>query len=365
MIHGGEIYGETVVELDFSVSLNPFGPPPALRSMLSSHPELLTRYPDQECRILREKLSEAEKLPAESYLFGAGASELINLCVRTLDPGSVLLPIPAFVSYERILRQLHTKITYYPLQERNDFALTEDFLTAFRRFCAHSGPSEALTRPRMLILCNPNNPTGRLADPGLLREIAGLCLQNEIYLLLDECFLSLCSGRNVESLKALTASNPFLLILDSFTKKFAMPGLRLGYLIGSDLSLLRQLREPQTEWSVSSLAQQAGILALSENPYPENMTELIRKEVRNLTIELSSMGFQVYRSDTLFFLFRSFLRLNLGERLLSSGILIRNCANFTGLGEDCYRIAVKEPEANRRLLREIEEITLSASSRRS
>ena len=106
MHHGGDVYGEVPVLLDLSVNLNPLGTPPEILAVLKDEAEKVSLYPDLQCRELRSRLSESEKIPADQIICGCGASELISLLIQCIHPGHVLLPVPAYTSYERAIRDI-------------------------------------------------------------------------------------------------------------------------------------------------------------------------------------------------------------------------------------------------------------------
>ncbi|MCR5486868.1 MAG: aminotransferase class I/II-fold pyridoxal phosphate-dependent enzyme [Lachnospiraceae bacterium] len=341
MHHGGDVYGEVPVLLDLSVNLNPLGTPPEILAVLKDEAEKVSLYPDLQCRELRSRLSESEKIPANQIICGCGASELISLLIQCIHPGHVLLPVPAYTSYERAIRDIGQEPVYYRLKKNNGFALTSSFLPVLKAF---SHPQD------MLILCNPNNPTGRLTDRSLLCEIASLCREKQVFLLLDECFLSLCENEET-SLKDQLEDNPYLFVLDSFTKKYAMPGLRLGMMYSSNTMILERMQSMKTEWSVSTLSQRAGIAALSlSGQYLSEAKGLIKKEKEFLTKNLVNLGFTVFPSDTCFILFYNESRPDLSSRLAEKGILIRDCRDYSGLSPGFYRIAVRSHEASLLLL---------------
>ena len=148
--------------------------------------------------------------------------------------------------------------------------------------------------------------------------------------------------------------DPNLMVLRAFTKTYAMPGLRLGFVLSSNLSLLLQMASYQPEWSVSVMAQQAGIRALQEETYLQNSLHLIAEERDFLRRGLRERGMEVFFSEANFLLF--FTDKDVAEPLLKKGILIRNCSNYRGLGRGYYRVAVKKRKENEELLRALDEV---------
>ena len=208
---------------------------------------------------------------------------------------------------------------------------------------------EALTEDLdMVFLCNPNNPTGRLVPKGLMEQIAKRCQARDITLVIDECFLPLSSGT---SMIDLLESYSNLLILRAFTKLYAMAGLRLGYLLGAAKNI-QEIEGFGAEWSVSIPAQTAGISALSLEPEWSDQTNHFILEERDWMIErLKGLGAKVYPSETNFILLSH--EVDLFEKLKEQGILVRNCANFTGLDESFIRIGLKTRKDNEKLIQKI------------
>ena len=229
----------------------------------------------------------------------------------------------------------------YSLSEKNDFAPDGGILNFLRE-----------TRPEVFFLCNPNNPTGRLADGALLKEILALCEKLGTYLFADECFLDLTDGG--ESLKPFLTRCPRLFILKAFTKSYGMAGVRLGYGLCADASLLHEMSETVPPWNVSTLAQAAGVAALGETEFLEKTRALVRAERARLAEQLAALGFRVIPSDANYLLFRAAPGLDAAMR--EQGILIRNCENYAGLRPGWYRIAVRTRAENEALIRALREV---------
>jgi len=202
-----------------------------------------------------------------------------------------------------------------------------------------------------VFLCTPNNPTGRL----LPREIADgaieYCKKNGARLFLDECFLDLAGGA---SLKSRLSEYPGLFILRAFTKTFGMAGLRLGYGLCSDKALLSRMAELTPPWDVSSAAQAAGVAAIGESSFADRARELVEAERPKLKLGLEALGLYVCPSEANYLLF--FGPEDLGAALLSRGILLRDCANFHGLGPGWYRTAVRTASESGRLITAVREV---------
>lgn len=338
--HGGDIY-DGKIELDFSANTNPFGTPESVLDAARSALARAHEYPDPYCRELVQAIAQFESVPKHSILCGNGSAELIYSFCRAVRPASAVMPAPTFSEYAEGLAQTGCKIGRYALDPNNDFDLDEGFLDYLAEF-----------RPEAVFLCNPNNPTGRVIGLSFLEEILDFCGANGARLFVDECFLDLTDDG--VSMKDLLADNSHLFILKGFTKSYGMAGLRLGYCLSSDRKLLTAMSQNGQPWNVSTPAQAAGIAALRESGFLRRTKELIRSERARLTESLEALGFRALRSSANYILFRG--EPGLDAALLARGIAIRNCENYCGLGPGWYRIAVRLPEENGRLIAAMREI---------
>ena len=338
--HGGDIYGGREIRLDFSVNTNPMGMPESVQMAIGNGGVEDTRYPDPYCRRLRAALSARYGgVAAEQILCGNGASDLILRLCACLRPRTVLTPAPTFSEYGRSAALYGGAVRTYPLRRENGFALDRGFLSALT------------TDVDLLFLCNPNNPTGRLCDPALLEGIAARCQENGTYLMVDECFIEFTHGK---SLIPLLEKYPRLLILRAFTKTYAMAGLRLGFLLGGDADLLDRIAAFGAEWSVSTVAQRAGLAALGEENWMERTRVFVAEERRWLTEQLTALALTVYPGEANYLLIR-------GERpiyqaLLERGIMVRSCVSFIGLDDKDFRIGIKTRAENEILIEALKEV---------
>ena len=328
--HGGDIYGRDI-RLDFSANLKPLGMPESVKKAAVSAVEESGRYPDPHCRELVRKLSGYEGISEENIVCGNGADDLIYRIVHALRPKRAVIARPTFSEYAKALREVGCEVTG----------------------CAPGEIEPALASGvDMLVLCNPNNPTGQLTGCEELKRICEKCRENGVIFLCDECFIDLCENSAANSVKQFLNSN--VIILKAFTKTYAMAGLRLGYALFGSPELAEKVRRSGQYWSVSSVAQAAGIAALDEREYLRKAVKIISEERRYLSAELTRCGFTVLPSDTNFILFGCGLPLD--EMLLGEGILIRSFEGSDVPGDGYFRIAVKLHEENEALIDAIEKV---------
>lgn len=339
MIHGGDIY-RNKVELDYSVNVNPLGIPEGVKQALQEAVICCDGYPDIRWQSLSEQMSKALSVSKEVLLWGNGASELFAAIVHGLKPQKVVLPIPSFYGYEYASRMGNAEMVYYPCREEAAFLPGEELL------------SYLTEDVDMLMIANPNNPTGTLLDRAYVRRLLQHCLNREITVVLDECFIEFCEGEHSMVAEIQDFSN--LIIVRAFTKLYAIPGVRLGYLVCANQELRETVRRQLPEWNVSILAQAAGLACMQERDYVRESMRCVRNERTFLISQLEAMGIKVYAGAANYLLIRSEQRLY--EELLKKGILIRDCSNFQGLQEGYYRIAVKTRQENERLVEALKEI---------
>lgn len=344
-LHGGDIYRHSV-EYDFSVNTNPLGMPKSCIEAAKQGVDLAgLQYPDWKGEALCGKLSEKTGVGSGQILLGNGAAELLYAICQFLRPRFGKIAVPCFQEYGQALKSVGAKTVLWKLREQDGFVLGKGFQETIEG------------KEDIIFLCNPNNPTGRLIDGEVLREIAGRCERTGTYLCLDECFLSFLKPEEQKqrSLLSELSKYPHTIVFRAFTKIYGMPGLRLGYACSADKKLIDGMRHILQPWNTSLPAQMAGLAALSENAYLEQTYRLIEKERLYLQKELEKgLAKRVFPSSANFLFFQA--EGDLWEKLLEKGILIRSCENFTNLSRGYFRIAVRTHEENQELIRKWREI---------
>ncbi|KAB8145654.1 histidinol-phosphate aminotransferase family protein [Chloroflexia bacterium SDU3-3] len=316
---------------DFSSNINPFGPPEAVRRALSQLDP--APYPDRACIALRQRLADSHGCAPEHILVGNGCNELIYLTSRAmLRPGDRALVVGAtYGEYARASELCGAQVCH--VGAAGDFALGD----------AAIGAAVRELRPRLTWVCTPNNPTGARFSPDAAERIAMACADAGGLLVLDRSYAALERPADVVDIDIKNGA----LALFSLTKSYALAGLRLGYMCG-DAVLLAQIAAFQPTWSVSSAAQAAGLAALDDRAFLPRTLPLIWAESDALAAELGSFGLTVWRDRLPMLLVRVGDAAAVRTRLLSQGMLVRDCASF-GLPE-WVRVAPRLPEENRRLI---------------
>ena len=329
--HGGDIY-RNQIRLDFSVNTNPLGMPDSVREALHQAVEEAEHYPDIHAKELTKAVAERLRISEKRLVFGNGASELFHAVLHAVKPSKILIPVPSFLGYEEAAKAMDCEVIFYEMKKEEKFSLTERILDTL---------DESIS---LVFLANPNNPVGNLVEPELIFKIAEKCRQCDITLVLDECFMELTGKEMTHSFFYQLDEFPNVVVVRAFTKLYAIPGVRLGYLI-CEQTLAEKIRLQLPEWNLSVFAQRAGVAAIKEQEYVARAVVCIQTQRLFLREELKVAGCNVFDSDADYLLFYSEKKLY--ELFLQRGILIRDCSNFRGLQRGYYRIAVKSEEQNR------------------
>jgi len=318
--HGGPDFAELArlgvsVEglLDFSVNKNPLGTSPrALQALTLVDP---SAYPDTRCLRLRGALAAAHDVSPEEVLVGNGSVELIWLLAQTyLAPSDAVVIVgPTFGEYAAAAERQGC----VPREVR---ALAAD---DFRPDLAQIVAEIQRSRPRLIYLCNPNNPTGQAIDRAGVWQIARAL--GDGLLIVDEAYLDLADG--VESALALRSADPRIVVLRSLTKNHGLAGLRLGYLV-ADPAVVEAVNRARPPWTVNALAQAAGLAALGDDEHIQDGRQLARRAKARLVDGLEQLGLACVPSRTSYWLVQVGNGRLVRDELLRRGILVRDAASF-------------------------------------
>lgn len=327
---------------DFSVSMNPFGPGKTVVEAARAAMKHIGQYPDDRCSRLRAALAEDLNVPEEHLVFGNGASDLIFTSVLAERPEKAIIPVPTFAEYEHALRAVGCEICYYKKKEETGFALEEDFLELL---------NEDID---MIFLCSPDELTGRLIERTMLWKILARCETYGIRMVVDERVIDFVDNPESSTILADTKRWRKLFILRSFTKMHAIPGIRLGYAVSSDISFIERMETVRPLWNVSVPAQAAGTAATRQKQRVKTTREFIARERKWMGKELDKLGIRHIESDANYILINS--ETELFEPLLEKNILVRDCGDYKGIGKGYYRISLRRRGDNQKLIEALHEI---------
>ncbi|RAV68310.1 hypothetical protein DBT42_01195 [Aerococcus urinae] len=341
--------------LDFSANINPLGLPQAFKEAIVSHLDQLDRYPDYNYRDLRQALADFYQVSDDHLLVGNGAAELIDLLAFALPYPMVTIE-PCFNEYAASAKKYQRPHWPYLTQAENDFTLDlEDFWPWLDSHRKQEADQEAGNRAFSVWLCQPNNPTGSLYEFNLLRDLLKGISDRGGYLVVDESFIDFLPDQDNYSLLGQVEREEKLVIIRSLTKFYAMPALRLGVAMTSKQTLLDDLKAAQLTWSVNGLAEVCGQKMPDLTPYRQASLNYLAAAKKELQAGLESFpALKVFPSAANFFLIQG--PKDLAQNLLEKGIVLRQTADFKGLGPGYYRLAVRTKEENQALLQALADI---------
>lgn len=338
--HGGNVHHFQREMVDFSANIHPDGMPEAVKKAMEDALSMAVHYPDPEYKELKQAICKKYHIEEQWVICGNGAADLLYRLAMLLKPKKVLLPVPAFVEYEEAFTM--------PGIERPEIL---PYQLDPETFLLDPGILKMMTKEiDILILCNPNNPTGRMIDEGLLKVILNKAKEEQIFLLLDECFLDFVTDGKKRSMIAHMQDYKNVFILRSFTKMYAIAGIRLGFGICANEELIRKLEAMAPSWTINHVAQRAGIAACQLDGYEEQTAEQVAELRGELYEEMRQLPIRIWEGSANYLFFQVKGCETLRQRCMEKGICIRQCHNYRGIGKDYYRVAVRGREENRQLL---------------
>ncbi|MEJ6950406.1 threonine-phosphate decarboxylase CobD [Natronospora cellulosivora (SeqCode)] len=341
--HGGYTGEKQEEIIDFSVNINPLGVSKKVITRIKENLSNLASYPEIDGLSARKIIAKKLSLHEENIIIGNGASELIYLYAHFFKGKKVLIVQPTFSEYARAFRLNGCSVINHILSKKNNFQIDEaSLLSKIKR-----------DQPDLLVLCNPNNPTGLFVEYRRLKEVFEYLKEIKSQVFIDESFIDF-----TEEKSALSFIDEYpIFIIKSMTKFFAIAGLRLGYGIGNK-KILERIKAYKEPWTVNSIALDIVEVLFEDEEYIAKTKGCLLEEKSYLESELDSInGIITYDSSANFYL----LKLKdkevseVKEKLLTEGIYIRNCDNFLGLDKSYFRIAVRTRAENIKLISSIKD----------
>jgi threonine-phosphate decarboxylase len=347
--HGGNVYKVAQEQripveriMDFSASINPLGPPVAVLRAIRSALKQIAHYPDPDCWQFRQELAQKCGVDPDMILVGNGSTELIHLLPRALAIKSALIIGPTFEEYARALMETGSSVQY--VHARREKRFRPPVKEVLRELSAKR------TRFDAVFLCNPNNPTGQVMNRLAVRELAEVVERQQGWLIVDEAFIDYCQEQSVVSM---LRAHPRMVVLRSLTKFYAMPGLRIGYLLGAS-KVVDLLKDRQPPWSVNSLAQEVSRAVLHDHAYATQSRTFMKSERSRFMRRLHSLSaVRIYPSAANFVLIElpdSTCASVVTDRLASKRLLVRDCSMLPGLTTQMIRVAIRTTKENRGLI---------------
>lgn len=352
--HGGNIYAlaESLgcpvdAIIDMSSNVNPLGPPPGLLDHLCRHMDRIRTLPEVDAGAAVRQFAAHVDIPVNQVLAGNGTTQLIYALPRALETRLALIVGPTYADYHDGCRQNQVDSAYWLTREgegfQPDFAAMVDLLA----------PCDTV------YICNPNNPTGVLVEGEVLRRLSRKFPDKTF--VVDESYLPFVATPERWSLMAERPKN--VLVLHSMSKIFRIPGLRVGFMVG-DPALIERMQSFSLPWSVNSLALEAIHYLLEPNEgidrFVMDTRRLLNDEKEAMTRRLSAIpGIRLFPSATGFFLVRlpdPHRSPEVCRRLAQEKILVRDCANFTGLSDRFIRISLQTRAMNKKCTTALEAV---------
>jgi len=322
---------------------------PTSISSLVHRLDQLYLYPARDHVRLKETIARHQGLhDTNGIILGCGSTELIHLFSQAVVHGEAIIPVPSYSEYETAVRKCEGKPVF--VEQTDDFNLD---------IAAIEGAISP--RTNAIFLCNPNNPTGRLYDKTDLEELAKIASDREVVLVVDEAYLAFAPESKKYSMSRLVNSYP-ILVLNSLSKLFGVPSLRLGWGISSP-TLKEILERHKIPWTISNLAVWAGEELLLDVAHQKKVKSLISSQRADLGAQLQRLKWlKVWPSDCNFFLLQildgHLAATDVFEALVKKGIVVRDCSSIRALGNKFFRVTIRTQADNRKLVSLMKETIL-------
>lgn len=326
--HGDDLHNfEGTIQYNFSSNVYYKGCNSALLQHLEKHLHQIQNYPSPIASELNVLAGKHFNIASNQFLFGNGATEIFYLIAQCYRGKKAIIVGPTFAEYEDACKIHHVDHTFITSEE----VLVDPF------------------QADLIFICNPNNPDGKIISTieieRLLKENPNTCF------IIDEAYNEFTKG--VESVMSLVAKFDNLAIVRSLTKTFAIPGLRLGYVI-SNSAFIQELIVYKLPWTVNSLAIASGEYIFENYQSLSFDLDELLTETQSFKQVLNTLkGFKVVEGDSTFFLLSvgKGSATELKNYLVNThGILVRDATNFTGLKGEFIRVSIQSSKANNALI---------------
>lgn len=356
--HGGDVWGfsrkhNIPIEdvRDFSGPVNFLGPAPKAVEAVKRYARFIKFYPDPNPLELRTEIARyvGSGVDASNVILGNGSIELIYMITEIFPSGfKAVIPVPSFTEYEKAALRVGGEPVFVKLPD--SFALN-----------VGSVKNAVTEETRIVFLCNPHSPSGKLNSKEEIMELVDFCRKKDVIVSVDENYIEFAENCHDVTVAGEVENYDNLFVIRSVTKFYGMPGIRFGYGIATE-SLVDTLQTARQPWSINSLAGYATLAALEDKDFIENTKRTISKERARFAEMLNDiLGLHVFPSVTNFLLVKILDKKMitskvLREELAKEGMLIRDCSTFVGLDDSYFRVTVKDYENNRKLKEAIESI---------
>lgn len=354
-LHGGDLdaisreYGiDKDKILNFSGNVNPLGLPQSVKKAVAENVALAEGYPDVSYLALRNAISEYTGADADNIVVGNGSTELITGIIKAVMPKNSVIISPAYSEYLRVMDIIGCKTQLFPLDEAQDFMPDIEALPI-------------TDKTDMLVVCNPNNPTGTYLTADEIDALAMRCKKCGCFIMIDETYVEFSDPQKHISAVGLTKKHENIAVIRGTSKFFACPGLRLGYAVIGSGKVLDTVNDTKDLWSVNVFAELAGCVMFTDKDFINSTTKLINTERERFIEELGKISaLKLYATQSNFFLAK-ILNGNITSKevfltLIKKHILIRDAENFPFLDESFFRFCILSPKENDMLITALKDI---------
>ena len=364
-IHGGNIFQfaheqgiEPYEVVDFSANINPLGPSQRGLDALNAQLRYISHYPDATNDDVLNAIADTYEMDKHQIIVGNGAAELLYAICRLPGYTGAFVPAPGFSEYKEALEASKIPVRdifYRPREDDNGKPYFEVPYLALETFAAELKGQDGRI---IVFLGNPNNPDGTLLDKDHIRTVASMLKDANSLLVIDESFIDFVGNDplqdNEYSMRSLVNEFDNIIVVHSFTKFYAVPGLRIGAAF-TNKTLITQLQQYIPSWSVNTLAQAYTKAALNDVDYIKRTKQELNEERAFMYNALDDIeGITVYPPSANFILFQvnqeGITANYINEELKKYNMIVRNCDSYVGLTNHWVRIAIKDHDTNIKLV---------------
>ena len=340
------VYGIKKEEIiNFAANVNPLGIPSLVKETLANNLDIITTYPDRNYTNLRESIAQYCHIDASHIVVGNGSTELISMMAQCIHPQKALIIGPTYSEYAREIGLIDAGIDYFELKEEDNFQIN---LTSLKE--------TLLNNYDLLVICNPNNPTSSAISTENMGHIFSFCKEHGTFVMVDETYVEFAPDINSITCVGLASSYDNFICLRGVSKFYAAPGLRLGYAITSNQDLLDTIHTKQNPWTVSSLAEIAGINMFKDDSFNQKTKRLMHREQERLYKIFNDSGkFKPYKPFANFILLKILdetqTSASIFEACIKQGCMIRDCSSFPFLKDRYIRFCFMNEADNDKLVK--------------
>ncbi len=322
---------------------NPEGPLPTVVSAIQKAALGINRYPDASCFELTRKLAGHLGVEPSNLIFGNGSNEVVDILIRALiSPGENMV-----FSHHSFIVYMLTASVHFECGRPIPLASGDK----------HDLPAMAAAvdaKTKLVIVCNPNNPTGTYNTVEEFRTFLA-AIPDNVIVAVDEAYYEYVAAEDYPQTLAMCGDYPNLVLLRTFSKIHSLAGLRIGYGVGHP-DLIAELHKTREPFNVNMLSQAAALACIDAWDEVPGRARRNREQLEWMETELGNLGFEVVPSQTNFILVRTPGDAGkLTEALLHKGVIVRPMHAF-GLGEGALRISIGLPEENQLCIEALKDI---------